>query len=137
MVSSLCRDLRTGLSVCASGGSLTDSYPVTSHRNTGLAPLVAGTAHQANIIRVRGVPPKAPRCRNAEEIVTISPPKHPMYALTTYELRDYRRELEHALRTPPEDVAVRELLEGKLADVLAEQESRTKITSSGLHSGTR
>ena len=27
----------------------------------------------------------------------VEPPKHPMHALTTYELRDYRRQLETAI----------------------------------------
>jgi len=31
------------------------------------------------------------------EPMTVQPPKHPMHALTTYELSRYRRELEHAL----------------------------------------
>jgi hypothetical protein len=47
-----------------------------------------------------------------------------MHALTTYQLSRYRRELEHALKALPEHVAVRELLGGKLAEVLAEQEGR-------------
>ena len=61
------------------------------------------------------------------EPVTVQPPKHPMHALTTYELARYRRELEHALKALPEHAAVRDLLQGKLAEVLAEQHSRTKI----------
>jgi hypothetical protein len=31
------------------------------------------------------------------EHMTVDPPKHPLHALTTYELRDYRRELEIAI----------------------------------------
>jgi hypothetical protein len=58
---------------------------------------------------------------------TVPPPKHPMHALTTYELTRYRRELEQALKTLPEDVPVRGLLQGRLAEVLAEQESRSRI----------
>jgi hypothetical protein len=61
------------------------------------------------------------------EPVTVQPPKHPMYALTTYELSRYRRELEHALKALPERAPVRELLQGKLAEVLAEQDSRIRI----------
>jgi hypothetical protein len=31
------------------------------------------------------------------DAVTVEQPKHPMYALTTYELRDFRRDLERAI----------------------------------------
>jgi hypothetical protein len=65
------------------------------------------------------------------EPVAVPPPKHPTHALTTYELRDYQRELEHALRTVPEHAAVRELLRARLTEVLSEQESRIKIRASG------
>jgi hypothetical protein len=63
--------------------------------------------------------------------VAVQPPKHPTHALTTYELRDYRRELEHALKTVPEQAEVREMLRTRLAEVLAEQEGRIKISSGG------
>ena len=59
--------------------------------------------------------------------VTVEPPEHPLDALTTYELSRYRRQLEHALKALPQHAAVRELLRGKLAEVLAEQESRVVI----------
>jgi hypothetical protein len=39
----------------------------------------------------------------------------------------YRRELEHALKELPEHPPVRELLHGKLAEVLAEEDSRAQI----------
>ncbi len=55
------------------------------------------------------------------------PPPYPMHALTTYELRDYRRELEHALKTLPEHAEVRELLRQKLSEVVGEQEARGRI----------
>ena len=61
------------------------------------------------------------------EPVTVQPPEHPMHELTTYELSRYRRELEHALKELPEHAPVRELLQGKLADVLTEEDSRAKI----------
>jgi hypothetical protein len=61
------------------------------------------------------------------EAVTVHPPEHPMHALTTYELSRYRRELEHALKELPEHAPVRELLHGKLAEVLEEEDSRAKI----------
>jgi hypothetical protein len=56
--------------------------------------------------------------------VAVEPSGHPIHALTTYQLSRYRRELEHALKALPQHVAVRELLSGKLAEVLAEQEGR-------------
>jgi hypothetical protein len=59
--------------------------------------------------------------------VTVDPPEHPLHALTTYELSRYRRQLEHALKALPEHATVRELLRGKLAEVLAEQENRAAI----------
>jgi len=65
------------------------------------------------------------------EPVAVQPPKHPTHALTTYELADYRRELEHALKSVPAHAEVRELLRTRLAEVLAEQEARIKISSGG------
>jgi hypothetical protein len=59
--------------------------------------------------------------------VTVELPEHPLHALTTYELSRYRRELEHALKALPQHATIRELLRGKLAEVLAEQESRVVI----------
>jgi hypothetical protein len=56
----------------------------------------------------------------------VPPPKHPVYALTTFELTDYRRELEHALSTLPGHAA-REQLRQRLAEVLSEQQSRTRL----------
>ncbi|HEX2742898.1 MAG TPA: hypothetical protein VHN16_00660 [Streptosporangiaceae bacterium] len=59
--------------------------------------------------------------------MAIQPPPHPMRALTTYELKKYRRELEHSLKTLPEHAQVRELLQERLAEVLAEQDSRNQL----------
>ena len=64
------------------------------------------------------------------EPVNIPQPGHPLHALTTYELRDYRRELESALAVVPEDVPARALLQDRLAGVLAEQHSRARISRS-------
>ena len=58
--------------------------------------------------------------------MSVEPP-HPVHALTTYELRNYRRELEHSLRALPEHVAVRVILQQRLAEVLAEQDSRSRL----------
>jgi len=63
--------------------------------------------------------------------VTVEPPEHPLHALATYELSRYRRELEQALKALPQHAAVLELLRGKLAEVLAEQESRVVIADAG------
>jgi hypothetical protein len=57
----------------------------------------------------------------------VSHPKHPTHALTTYELRDYRRELEHAIDTLPGHAVTRNQLRQRLADVLAEQQARTQL----------
>jgi hypothetical protein len=60
----------------------------------------------------------------------VEPPKHPLPAMTTFELRDYRRQLESAITffnkqdpVPP----ARDGLQAKLDDLLAEQESRAKL----------
>ena len=59
--------------------------------------------------------------------MTVEQPLHRVHALTTYELRNYRRELEHSLRALPEHVAVRVILQQRLAEVLAEQDSRSRL----------
>jgi len=57
---------------------------------------------------------------------TSHPPSHPVTMLTAAELRDYRRDLEHALKNLPVDAPVRDLLHRQLAAVRAEQESRAR-----------
>jgi hypothetical protein len=66
----------------------------------------------------------------ATEPATVPPPKHPLCAMTTFELRDYRRDLERAVvfldaqePVPP----VRATLQAKLDDVIAEQADRAKL----------
>jgi hypothetical protein len=54
-------------------------------------------------------------------------PRHPVHALTTYELRRYRRALEHSLKAIPAGVPVRELLHARLDEVLAEEECRARL----------
>jgi hypothetical protein len=56
-----------------------------------------------------------------------------VHALTTYELKNFRRELEHSLRALPEHVAVRVLLQQRLAEVLAEQDSRSRLHEANGH----
>ncbi len=59
--------------------------------------------------------------------MSIQQPPHPMHALTTYELKNYQRELEHSLKTLPEHAQVRVLLQEQLSEVLAEQDSRSRL----------
>lgn len=66
------------------------------------------------------------------EPVTVVPPKHAMHALTTYELRDYRCQLERAIaffdkRTPVPPA--RDRLQSTLDEVLAEQDQRAKMAA--------
>jgi hypothetical protein len=61
------------------------------------------------------------------EPATVEQPKHPVHALTTYELARYRRELEHALKTLPRHAEVRALLQQRLTDVRTEQQARTQL----------
>jgi hypothetical protein len=63
------------------------------------------------------------------EPVAVEKPEHPLYALTTYELRDYRRHLEQAVgyyvkHYPAAPVLAD--LRRTLGDVLAEQEDRAR-----------
>jgi hypothetical protein len=55
----------------------------------------------------------------------VEPPRHPLPALTTYELSRYRRDLEHALKGLPTTAPARQQAQQQLAEVMAEQDSRT------------
>ena len=60
----------------------------------------------------------------------VSQPKHPLHAMTTYELRAYCRQLEDALAffdAQDPVPAVRGGLQARLDDVMAEHESRKRI----------
>jgi hypothetical protein len=64
------------------------------------------------------------------EPVTVDPPEHPLHALTTYELRDYRRELETAIAFFDGQASVppaRARLQARLDDVVAEQDDRRRL----------
>jgi hypothetical protein len=61
------------------------------------------------------------------ELANLDQPKHPIHALTTYELRNYRRELEYALKTFPSHATAREQLQQRLTEVLTEQQARTQL----------
>ena len=65
---------------------------------------------------------------NAEP-TAVQPPKHPLHALTSYELRHYRRDLEHAIKTIAPDAPVQADLRRKLDAVTAEQEDRAKLAA--------
>ena len=60
----------------------------------------------------------------------VDPPRHPLPAMTTFEFRDYRRQLESAItffnKQDPVPLA-RDRLQAKLDAVLAEQESRARL----------
>ena len=61
---------------------------------------------------------------------TVDQPKHPPHAMTTYELRDYRRQLERAIGyfdTKNPVPSVRGELQTRLDEVIAEQEDRERI----------
>lgn len=61
----------------------------------------------------------------------VDPPPHPLYALTTSELARYRRELEQALTAATGHAPARGHLQQQLANVEAEQDSRTRISADG------
>jgi hypothetical protein len=59
--------------------------------------------------------------------VTVEPPKHPLYSLTAYELKDRRRELERAIKGIAADAPVQADLRCALDAVTAEQEDRKRM----------
>ena len=66
----------------------------------------------------------------SKQTPTVDPPKHPLHALTTFELRDYRRQLENAIAffgTKDPVPAVRASLQAALDGVIAEQDDRHKL----------
>jgi hypothetical protein len=71
-----------------------------------------------------------PTTEAAGHLPEVDQPEYPLHALTTFELRDYRRQLESAVAffdrqdpVPP----VRHRLQARLDEVLAEQESRARL----------
>lgn len=64
------------------------------------------------------------------EHMTVDAPKHPLHAMTTFELRDFRRDLERAIaffdRQDPVPPA-RDRLQARLDAVLAEQDERARL----------
>lgn len=63
----------------------------------------------------------------------VTATKHPVYALTTYELNERRSALEHAIREAPSGVPVPDGLRNDLGDVIAEQEQRARIRQLSRH----
>ena len=64
------------------------------------------------------------------EPATVEPPKHPLHQLTTFELRDYRRQLESAIAFFDKKdpiLPVRNRLQARLDEVLAEQADRARL----------
>jgi hypothetical protein len=62
----------------------------------------------------------------------VDTPRHPLYALTTYELTYYRRRLENALAFLDKQdsvPAIRADLQTALDKVIAEQDDRAKIAT--------
>ena len=71
-----------------------------------------------------------PATAASDQAPTVDQPGHPLPALTTYELREYRRQLERAITffgsqdpVPP----VRADLQAALDGVIAEQDDRARI----------
>ncbi len=63
--------------------------------------------------------------------VAVPEPGHPLYALTSSELRNYRRQLEHALASQPAGTApAAGQLRDALAGVQAEEQSRARLQQS-------
>jgi len=60
------------------------------------------------------------------EPVTVEPLKHPLHALTTYELKDRRHELERAIKGIAAGAPVQAALRRQLDAVIAEQEDRAR-----------
>ena len=56
------------------------------------------------------------------EPAAVGPPKHPLYVLTTYELKDRRRELERAVKGIAADAPIQADVRRALDAVIAEQE---------------
>ena len=71
---------------------------------------------------------------DAEQLPDVEQPPHPIHSLTTYELRDYRRELEHAIAFFDKQTSVppaRKDLQAALEKVLAEQAERARMAARG------
>lgn len=63
--------------------------------------------------------------------MTTPQPPHPVHALTSGELTEYRRQLEHAIKGIDPAAPVQALLHRNLEGVLAEQDSRAALSATG------
>ena len=66
----------------------------------------------------------------SEQAPGVDQPKHPLHALTTFELRDYRRQLDSAIAfcgTKDPGPTARAGLQSRLDEVIAEQEDRKRL----------
>jgi hypothetical protein len=64
--------------------------------------------------------------------LAVDQPKHPLYALTTYELAYYRRRLENAIAFLDKQdpvPSIRADLQAALDKVIAEQDDRARIAA--------
>jgi hypothetical protein len=71
-----------------------------------------------------------PATTAADQAPSVSLPKYPLHALTTYELRGYRHDLESAIAFFDQQTPVppaRDQLQARLADVIAEQDDRARL----------
>ena len=62
----------------------------------------------------------------------VAQPKHPLYALTTSEMTEHRRQLENALASYDAMDPVPQArgdLQARLDDVIAEQDDRTRLAA--------
>jgi len=68
----------------------------------------------------------------SDQVPRVDKPKHPLHALATFELNEYRRQLELAIgyygkHHPTAPVLA--ILRKALSDVLAEQEDRARLSA--------
>jgi hypothetical protein len=66
----------------------------------------------------------------SQQVQMVDQPKHPLHALTTFELRNYRHELEKAIAffdTIDPAPSARGRLQARLDDVMAEQADRKRL----------
>ena len=59
----------------------------------------------------------------------VAPPKHPVYALTTFELAAYRQQLEHALAAAPGPATTLEQLRQRLHSYKADHKDAAQHQS--------
>jgi hypothetical protein len=73
-----------------------------------------------------------PSTAASQQAPIVNQPEHPLPAMTTYELRNYRRDLETAIAFFDRQTPVpptRNRLQATLDDVIAEQDDRKRLAS--------